>query len=318
MSAQIFVGVDVAKRHLDYNWVPDGQAGHVPNNEQGFVALVEKLKNLCPAMVVFEATGGYERLAVKALQAAGIPVTVINPRQARDYARSLNLLSKTDKQDALLLARFAQSRKLIPDEPKSEKREDLAALLKRREQLIGMILLEKNHLEHARASLKPDIEKHIAHLEKLVKELDKEINDRLKNEPEFKAQNEIQQSIPGVGPILSATLIAYLPELGNLNRKQLTALVGVAPFNRDSGNFRGQRHIHGGRRPVRRALYNVMRAALRYNDTVKAWFDHYRAAGKAYKVAVVACMRKLLTILNVMVATGTNWAPKSEQIENRA
>lgn len=311
MSAQIFVGVDVAKKHLDYNWVPDGKAARVPNDEQGFAALVQKLHELNPAMVVFEATGGYERLAVKALQEAGIPVAVINPRQARDFARSLNLLSKTDKQDAMLLARFAQSRPIEPDAPKDEKREELASLLKRREQLVAMTTMEKNHLEHARKPVQERIKEHIEHLERLIKELDKEINSRLKTEPTFQKQDEIQQSIPGVGVILSATLIAYLPELGVLNRKQVASLVGVAPFNRDSGDYRGQRHIHGGRRTIRRVLYSVMRAALRYNEIVKGWFDHYRANGKAYKVAVIACMRKLLTVMNVMVASDKSWNPES-------
>lgn len=313
MSAQIFVGIDVSKNNLDYTWLPDGKVRQVPNTLKGFSSLLDELRKLNPAIVVLEATGGYERRVVKAMQEAGIPVKVLNPRQVRDFARSLNLLSKTDKQDALLLARFAQSRHLSPDEPGNPNRESLACLLKRREQLISMIIMEKSHLEHAPADIAVEIKDNIAQLQERVKKLDRDIDDGITSNPDFVAQNKIQQSIPGVGPILSATLIAHLPELGKLNRKQLAALVGVAPFNRDSGTYRGQRHIHAGRRNIRRALYNVMRSAITWNPVVKKWFEHYRTAGKAYKVAVVACMRKLLTVINTMISTATLWNPRSLQ-----
>ena len=313
MSAQIFIGIDVSKNNLDYTWTPGGKTRQVPNTLKGFSTLLDELKELQSALVVLEATGGYERRVVKAMQEADIPVKVLNPRQVRDFARSLNLLSKTDKQDAMLLARFAQSRHLEADDPKNPDREDVACLLKRREQLIQMITMEKSHLEHAPANIAPEIEDNIARLLERVKKLDKDINGRIISNAEFAAQDEIQQSIPGVGPVLSATLIAYLPELGKLNRKQLASLVGIAPFNRDSGAFRGQRHIHAGRRNIRKALYNVMRSAITWNPVVKRWFEHYRKAGKAYKVAVVACMRKLLSVINTMISTATFWNPRSVQ-----
>ncbi len=313
MSAQIFVGIDVSKNNLDYTWLPDGKAHRVTNTLKGFSTLLDDLRKLNPTIVVLEATGGYERRVIKAMQEADIPVKVLNPRQVRDFARSLNLLSKTDKQDAYLLARFAQSRHLAPDEPANPNRESLACLLKRREQLISMITMEKSHFEHAPADIAVEIRDNIAQLQARVKKLDKDIDDGITSNPDFSVQDKIQQSIPGVGPILSATLIAHLPELGKLNRKQLAALVGVAPFNRDSGAFRGQRHIHAGRRNVRRALYNVMRSAITWNPVVKKWFERYRTAGKAYKVAVVACMRKLLTVINTMITTATLWNPRSLQ-----
>jgi transposase len=312
MSVRIFVGIDVSKNKLDYTWVPDGRPRQVSNTQEGFSAMIDELKKLEPVIAVLEATGGYERQILKALQHASIPVKLINPRQARDFARSLNLLGKTDKLDAFALALFAQSRSLVPDEPKDPNREDLACVLRRREQLLEMITMERCHLEHSPADIAEEIKDNIKQMEIRIKKLDKNISDKIKSDPDLAEQDKIQRSIPGVGPVLSATLIAFLPELGRLNRKQLAALVGVAPFNRDSGTYRGQRHIHGGRRNVRRALYNVMRSAIIWNSTVKTWFDHYRKAGKSYKVAVVACMRKLLSVINVMIATAKMWNPKSD------
>ena len=311
MSDRIFVGIDVSKKKLDYAWVPNGKPRQIANTPEGFSELIHELQTLNPIIVVIEATGGYERHVLRALQEHLIPVKLINPRQVRDFARSINLLCKTDKLDALVLARFAQSRRLTPDEPKDPNRENLACMLRRREQIITMITMEKCHLEQATIEIADRINEHIKQLKDMIKILDKGINDKIKSIPALSEQDKIQRSVPGVGPVLSATLIACLPELGKLNRKQLAALVGLAPFNRDSGSYRGQRHIHGGRRNIRRALYNVMRSAIIWNPTVKSWFERYREAGKAYKVTLVACMRKLLAIINVMIATSSMWNPKS-------
>lgn len=305
----IIVGIDVSKATLDYTWLPDGRPEQVSNNKEGIVKLIRLLKKLKPKIAVMEATGGYHRALAKALHDAEIPFKTANPRQVRDFARSLNRLCKTDKVDALILAQYGQSRELVPDSLKGEAASALSSLLLRREQLNAMITEENNHLEHIDGDLREQISEHIKQLKKYLQGCDKEIRKLIAADPALSARNALLQSVPGVGPVLAATLLTELPELGVLNRKQIAALVGVAPYNRDSGKYRGQRHIMHGRAKVRKVMYAAMRATLMYNSVVKIWFERYRSAGKAYKVAVIACVRKLLVILNSMAKTNTLWNP---------
>lgn len=307
MQESIFVGIDVSKNTLDYTWLPAEKTAQTSNNEQGIAKLVKILAKLKPTLVVLEATGGYQTPLVTALHKAQIPVKVVNPRQVRDFARSFNQLAKTDALDARILAAFAGSRKLEPDAPRPDELLVLEALLLRREQLIAMITMEKAHKETVLPALKTHIDENIMLLQGQVKKLEIQAHNIISQKQELRCQYERLISVPGVGPILATTLIALLPELGTLNRKQIAALVGLAPFNRDSGKFRGQRHIWAGRAKIRKVLYAAMRATVQWNKRVKSWFERLRKAGKPYKVALVACMRKLLVILNSMTKTGSQW-----------
>lgn len=310
MQVSVIVGIDVSKSTLDYTWLPHGKVKQVANTSYGIVLLVKELQTLHPQMIVLEATGGYQNNLVAALHKASLPLKVVNPRQVRDFARSLNRLGKTDSLDALTLAEFGQSRKLIPDTPKDDSLAQISYLLRRREQLQGMITAEKSHLEHTPVQYHDEGIELIDILTKYLKAADKEIKKIIKSNEEFTKKSDIIQSIPGVGPVTAATLIAELPELPGLGRKQACALVGVAPFNRDSGKYRGQRHIWAGRASVRKVLYCTLRPCLQFNPIVSAWFEHFRKMGKAYKVAVVACMRKLLVVIRAMLITKTTWEPK--------
>lgn len=307
MQNATFVGIDVSKATLDYTCLPGGRSGQVSNNSGGIVKLIRSLKELNPKIAVFEATGSYHQKIAQALYQAGIPYKTANPRQVRDFARSFNRMCKTDKVDALVLAEYGQSRELIPDTPKSESAATISALLLRRGQLNDMITAENNHLEHADTHLREFVLEHIGQLKKYLQACDKEIRSIVAADAALCARDKLLQSVPGVGPVLSATLLAELPELGVLNRKQIAALVGVAPYNRDSGRYRGQRHIMHGRAKVRGVMYAAMRAALIWNPLIKAWFTRFREAGKAYKVAVIACVRKLLVILNSMIKNSSHW-----------
>lgn len=310
MQSDIYFGVDVSKATLDYTWLPGGTYKQVTNDPTGIAKLIRHIKKKSPRIVVMEATGGYQTPLATALHQAGIPVKVANPRQVRDYARSLNRLAKTDKIDAEIIAAYAQSRELVPDTPKTAERNNMEKLLLRREQLIVMVTMEKGHRETAPEAVRIQIDEHISLLKNQIKILDEQIREAIQADQILSELDGILQTVTGVGPVASATLIACLPELGTLNRKQIAALVGLAPFNRDSGKFRGKRHIHAGRAKVRKVLYSAMRAAVRWNQTIRGWFEHYRAAGKPYKVALVACMRKLLVILNSMVKESSPWNPK--------
>jgi transposase len=221
----------------------------------------------------------------------------------------MNKLAKTDKIDAAILAEFARSRELPPDMPRDSTLVLIEKLLLRREQLVSMMTMEKGFRENTYGAIRQHIEEHMKMLEDQVKSIDRDIRAAVKNSQPLKAKNALLQSVKGVGPVVAATLIACLPELGQLNRKEIAALVGLAPFNRDSGSYRGQRHIWAGRAKIRRVMYAAMRVSLTWNPTIKTWFEHFRTAGKPYKVAVIACMRKLLVILNSMIKTGTPWQP---------
>jgi transposase len=287
----------------------------VPNDEAGIEDLVERLKSLHPARIVLEATGGYEMPALSALGAAGLPAVAVNPRQTRHFAKAAGLLAKTDALDALALGRFAEAMKPeirpIPDAAAQE----LSALIARRRQLVGMLTAEKNRRRPSVPKrLHKDLDKHIGWLEEALRRLDDTLQKTIRSSPLWREKDDLLQDVKGIGPKTSAVLIAALPELGQLSRHQIAKLVGVAPMNRDSGRFRGERHIQGGRAMVRTALYMATVSAKRYNPAIAAFYQRLRAAGKSYKKAMTACVRKLLVRLNAMLRDGAAWREKSPQI----
>jgi transposase len=304
-----YVGIDVAKAWRDLAVRPSGAQWRVANTEAELPALVERLRALEPTMIVLEATGGYERLVVARLGAEHLPVAVVNPRQVRDFAKATGRLAKTDQLDAQVLAHFAEAVRPEPRLLSDAATQGLAALLERRSQLVAMLTAEKNRRAQAVKSVRPLIEEHIAWLEHALEQLNQDLDQALQASPLWRAREELLRSVPGVGPILSLTLLADLPELGTLTHKQLAALVGVAPLNRDSGFARGQRIIWGGRARVRSALYMSTLSAVRYNPVLRAFWIRLRERGKPKKVALVACMHKLLTLLNAMLKQQTPWQP---------
>jgi len=306
---ETFVGIDVAKKELEVAVFPRADTETWPNMEEGIVRLVDWLKSLSPTLVVLEATGGLEMPCVGALAAEGLPVVVMNPRQIRDFAKATGRLAKTDRIDARVIARFAEAVRPEIRELKTEEMQELTALGLRRRQIIQMITSEKNRLTSASKWTREDIKEHISWLEKRLDDVTNELSKAIRNSPMWREKDDLLQSVPGVGPVLSATLLSQLPELGSLNRKQIAALVGVAPLNRDSGLFRGKRSIWGGRASVRSALYMATLVATRFNPPIAAFYHRLRTAGKEHKVALTACMRKLLTILNAMARNRTHWSP---------
>jgi transposase len=281
------------------------------NDEEGIRALTHRLGTARPALIVLEATGGYELAAVGALAAAGLPVVVVNPRHVRDFARATGQLAKTDAIDASVLALFAE-RVRPPVRPlASEAQEHLEALLARRRQVLEMLVAERNRLGQVFGRetklVKRSLKQHIAYLERELRVTDTEVGERIRESPVWRAQEDLLRSVPGVGPVLAVTLLADLPELGRLSRKEIAKLVGVAPLNRDSGTFRGRRLIVGGRTSVRAVLYMAALVATRCNAVIRAFYQRLLAAGKPKKLALTACMRKLLTILNAMAKTNTRW-----------
>lgn len=308
-ESAVYVGIDVCKDHLDVALRPTEKTLRVGNHEEGIAALIEHLRAQSPALVVLEATGGLEMAAAAALTAAGLPVVVANPRQVRDFAKAIGRLAKTDRLDALVIARFAEVvRPEVRPLPDPEVQE-LNALLTRRRQVVEMIVAEKNRLGRAPQRVRPAILEHIAWLERSQGDLDCELAQWVKASPVWREKEDLLRSVPGVGPVLSTTLMAQLPELGKLNRQKIAALVGVAPFNRDTGRQRGKRAVWGGRASVRTVLYMATVAASRCNPVIAEFYARLVAAGKPTKVALVACMRKFLTILNAMVRHGTVWQP---------
>jgi transposase len=305
MSETVCVGIDVSKDKLDVADSGSRKVKQYANDDAGIARLVKQMQKLAPERIVMEATGGYETTVALALADAGLPVVVMNPRQIRDFAKSGNRLAKTDAIDALILAQFGEERKPpvrpLPDGDLQE----LRALLVRREQLSGMLQSERTRLPKASGKVQENIREMIAHLQQQIAQLDDDLNDLIHRNPIWQDRFELLQSVPGVGPRLTCTMIAFLPELGEMNRKQAAALVGVAPFNCDSGKHRGERHIWGGRSRVRDTLYMATVSAIRHNPHIESLAQRLRAKGKHGKVVVVACMRKLLTILNAMCATGT-------------
>ena len=302
-----FVGIDVAKDHLDVH-VMDGHAFRCANSASQRPVLLEKLPTPGSCLIVVEASGRYERALVGDLTAAGHAVCVVNPRQVRDYAKALGLLAKTDRIDALVLAHFAQHVQPRPVAQTQQKQAQLDELVTRRRQLIEHRTAEVNRQtlcvnKHVRHSIQHFIDT----INKDLKRIDREILKLVESDDEWKQRYELLKSVPGVGDVTAVSLLAELPELGQLNRQQIAALVGVAPMNHDSGRFRGQRHIKGGRASLRATLYMAALVGTRHNPVLKEFYERLKAHGKAAKVALTACMRKLLVILNAMVKNNTHW-----------
>jgi transposase len=304
----MFIGIDVSKARLDVAIRPSAEKLSVSNNEAGIQALVTRLSEIKPALIVLEATGGLERSVSGALGSAQLPVVVVNPRQVRDFAKALGQLAKTDRIDAEVLARFAEAirppLRPLPDKVSLE----LRALIARRRQLIEMMVAEKNRLSTASKAVRKRIEAHIRWLETELDRADKDLDRSIRQSPIWCENEDLLRSVPSVGPVVSRTLLAELPELGRLNRKQIAALVGIAPLNCDSGTFRGRRGIWGGRATVRAVLYMAALVASRRNSVIRNFYKRLRDKGKAPKVALVACMHKLLTILNAMIKHKTRWS----------
>ena len=308
-TAPAFVGVDVSKATLDVATTGQEEAWSVPNTSDGIAQLVERLQGTGPELVVMEATGGFEVPAAAALAAALIPVVIANPRQVRDFARSTGQLAKTDAIDAHILALFAErvrpQVRALPD----EEARTLDAIVGRRRQIINMITAEKNRLGFAPQPVQKGINKHIRWLERQLSDIDSDLDELIRKSPVWQAKSNLLRDVPGVGPNLARTLIAELPELGRLSNKQIAALVGVAPLARDSGLSRGKRMVWGGRASVRSALYMSILSATKWNPVIRVFYQRLRAHGKPPKVAHVACMRKLLTILNAMLRHNQPWDP---------
>ena len=305
-SAEVFVGVDISKEHLDIAVRPTGATARFAREElDAVVAFVQQAR---PALVVMEATGGLEQTVAAALGAASVPVAVVNPRQVRDFAKALGKLAKTDALDAAVLARFGEALRPQPRPLPDAQTRELEALVVRRRQLLEMLIAEKNRLGSCHAkSMRKSLEKHIEWLKQQIKDVDKDIGTVVRNSPLWREKDELLQSVPGIGPVSSSSILAELGELGTLNRRQIAALVGVAPLNHDSGTMRGKRTIWGGRASMRAVLYMATLVATKHNAVIRGFYQRLLAAGKAKKVALVACMRKLLTILNAMMRTGQAW-----------
>jgi transposase len=305
-----FIGLDVAKAQLEFACRPSGETGAVVNDDAGIRELVTRCQALAPTLIVLEATGGYEAAVVAALATAGLPLVVANPRQVRDFAKATGQLAKTDALDAQVLALFAErvrpTPRLLPDEAVPA----LDALLTRRRQLVEMLTAERNRLLIARPAVRRDLQQHIRFLERRLREADDDLHRAVKASPVWRVKDDLLQSVPGVGRVVSLTLLAELPELGRVSHKEIAALVGVAPLNRDSGTRRGKRLVYGGRAPVRAALYMAALVASKWNPAIRAFYQRLRAAGKPAKVALTACMRKLLIILNAIARSGTPWQPE--------
>ena len=312
--SHLFVGVDVSKDRLDVAAHPEPSSWSVPNDEAGIEDLVNRLRDLRPVCIVLEATGGLEMPGLTALAVAGLPAVAVNPRQTRHFAKAAGLLAKTDRIDALVLARFAEAMKPeirpILDAPAQE----LRSLTVRRRQLVEMLTAEKNRRSMAAKRTVKEIDKHIAWLEKSLSRIQDDLHQTIRNSPVWREKDDLLQSTQGIGPKTSAMLISELPELGRLNRWEIAKLVGVAPMNCDSGRYRGQRHIQGGRAPLRCALYMATLTAIRFNPVIAAFYQRLIAAGKLFKVAMTACMRKLLVRLNAMLRDRVPWQEKTPQI----
>ena len=309
----VFIGIDVSKARLDICVRPLLSRESFANDEVGIRALVKGFREMHPALIVLEATGGVERQVVRALASEELAVAVVNPRQVRDFAKATGQLAKTDSIDAEVLARFGEAvrpaLRPLPDVCSQE----LRALVARRRQITEMVVAERNRLSGASKSVRERIDAHIRWLEAELDRADKDLDQSIGQSPIWREKEDLLKSVPGIGPVISRTLLAELPELGRLNRKQIAALVGVAPLNWDSGTFRGRRAIWGGRAAVRAALYMAALVASRRNSVIQNFYRRLRNAGKAPKVALVACMRKLLTILNAMIKHKTHWSVTNVQ-----
>ena len=307
---QRFVGIDVAKDRLDVHVRPSGEAFAVARDGEGLMALLERLRALAPALIVLEATGGFETTVAAAVAGAGLPLAVVNPRQIRDFARAIGQLAKTDALDAAAIARFAAAVRPEPRPLPDDQTRLLAELVARRRQIIEMMTAERNRRSHlSRPRLIKGLDRHLAGLQKDLGEIEQEIDTTIRGTPAWREREDLLISVPGVGPNLARTLLADVPELGKLDRKQIAALIGVAPINRDSGTLRGRRTTWGGRAKVRAALYMAALVASRHNPVLAAFYNRLLTAGKPKKLALTAVMRKLLVILNAMLRDKRQWQP---------
>ena len=316
MRTEFFVGLDVAKAQVDVAVRPSGEQWRVANDEAGIAQLVERLGSLQPILVVAEATGGFERAAIAAVAASGLPVVVANPRQVRDFARATGQLAKTDQLDAAILALFAERVRPAPRPLPDAAAQLLDAVLTRRRQLLEMLGAEKNRLGFAPRPLHRGIRQHIRWLERQLDDVTADLAAQIEHSPVWRAKDDLLQSVPGVGPMVSVTLLGELPELGTLTHKQIAALVGVAPLARDSGTLRGKRMVWGGRASVRTALYMAALCGRRWNPQLRSFYERLRAAGKPKKVALIACTRKLLTILNAMLRDNACWVSPEPRLQH--
>jgi len=303
-----FVGIDVAKATLELYRSDEGQSLSVANDQEGHRKLLTLLPHAGQCLIVVEATGGYQRELVMQLVEHGHLVAVVNPKRVRDYARASGAQAKTDRIDARVLASFGQAFRPRTVEKTSEKQQQLAASVLRRRQLVELRAIEKNHRESAPSqSIRKNVQKVIDVLDKQIRQIEQQIEELLESDKQWKTKAELIASVPGVGPVLTATLLIELPEAGRLNRKQIAALAGLAPYNHDSGKFAGKRRIAGGRSALRKVLYMAARAATRCNPAIQELYRRLLKRGKANKVAIVACMRKLLTVINQLIKTNTSW-----------
>ena len=308
MSVSCCVGIDVSKPSLDVAWTTAASATwRTTNDDAGWAALIAQLEPLHPTVIVLEATGGYETGVAAALAVAGLPVAVVNPRQVRDFAKAAGVLAKTDALDAHVLADFAARMQPRPRPIADDLQADLVALVTRRRQLVDMLTAERNRVHLARPAVQASLRAHIRWLEARVRDTERETTTRIQHSPVWRVRDRLLQSAPGIGPRTASRLIASLPELGHRTGREIAKLVGVAPLNDDSGTRTGHRHIWGGRTVVRQALYMATVVAVRHNPVIRAFYQRLRTAGKLAKVALIAAMHKLLTILNAMIKHQTPW-----------
>ena len=310
VPAQAYVGIDVSQAHLDI-CLHEGETWREPYTPEGMDRLAARLRALPVALVVLEATGGLERLLAAALAAQGLPLAILNPRRIRAFALAENLLAKTDQIDARLIARFAERIRPLAQTLPTPEQAELDALVTRRRQLLEMLSAERHRLGRAPQAAQPSLERHIAYLQSEAGALDERIEQQIEASALWKTNSELLQSTPGVGPVLSRTLLARVPELGQLNASEISLLIGVAPIADDSGKKKGVRRVRGGRTEVRNVLYMATRTAKRWNPVIRPFYTRLRAAGKPHKVAMVACMRKLLIILNAIIRDQKPWAAPS-------
>lgn len=311
---EVVVGIDVSKAQLDTAFGAEAEVVALANDAAGISQLLERLKGVRPSLVVMEASGGYETAAATAIAAAGWRLAVVNPRQVRDFARATGRLAKTDRIDARVLAAFGKAIAPHVTSLPDEDAQALQGLLLRRQQLVAMRAQEYQRLEHARSVMRNNIKKHIDWLDQEIDKLDVDLTAGLRKSPAWRAKDELLRSLKGIGRITSGTLLVALPELGRLDRREIAALVGLAPFNRDSGTLRGRRSIYGGRARIRTLLYMAATTAIRCNPVIRAFYERLKSRGKPHKVALVACMRKMLTILNAMVRESTPWTPETKPV----
>jgi transposase len=309
---QVFVGIDIAKEHVDVHIRPSSETFVVTRDGEGLASLIERLAQIRPALVVLEATGGFEVTVAAALASAGLPLAVVNPRQIRDFARSTGKLAKTDALDAAAIAHFAEAIHPEPRPLAEAKAQELGELVARRRQVIEMMVAERNRarlLQSAR--VRKRIERHLTALQKELTEIETDLDQSIRATPLWRENEDLLKSVPGIGNATARSLLADLPELGSLSRKQIAALAGVAPLNRDSGTWRGKRMISGGRAAVRASLYMAALVASRHNPVIAVFYRRLRSLGKPPKLALTACMRKLLVILNAMLRDRRPWQPAS-------